>query len=853
MKQLLTIIAFLLTAIIGNTQSVRLPSGDSITYDFSGATRKGSPGLYKYFTTNPADDGRITRNVADFNRDSSGGKGWRGMINFQAEYNLDSIKFYDRSGSRDTFWIYTFDKDNAPKWDTICNPEKYVPDYIIITCGKCAGSPVVTKINAKAGDKVQFAFVVMRRTNLYSGLWPNVSNISFYGSLTGQKDTTYNLAHWAMQQWQPRKIGDIVGHFNLQNQQDTAWSDTAFANNPGDSSFMRTFDQMFQDDENKPEGAQRINMGGYGFTSFKYNAAMARRKHFQFAAVFNDNAYFKSQLAAAGHSPAKGWGTNTIKDDPQLSASYSRKGYYMGIQALIGGPCADGPRNNVRTYNGDSTAGQGFLRILGVNNEPTLFAFPNAFKNAIEVAAEVDGVYDSVKRRCPKVLVFASGFEAYNYDDAKAMVMALKLKKRSRNIPLDGIDFHAIHTLKTDSFDVIPTSNQQVGNYGVSPGYNDDWRKNIHFVNGMARETGNPNILISLTEDTYQKGYYKQKPANAGETFSVSQLAAPGYTVGGIKQNRLHSHGVGATQLEFIASASGLYQHYWYSAVDEISLTNNPGYDAIDGNNGKFDRPASYQEKPESWPADYYTNSRKLRLANYKFVDSVVTLFRGLHVFKYVHINNPDSLMWEFAVLDSTGSATYEITNLPNGTAYFITPSGLSRTAIQTPVTISNNKLTVVADPLPRALIVSLSPGKPGPIPLPTPSPIPATIVFSADAGPDLTITGTTATLDGSRSIGYKSAWWLLESFNGKWSANNYIDGSNFGIKVNLKGLVPGEYVYKLVTADATTMATDTVKLTVSAATPTPSVPATKKVIAVIYFADGSVLTVYDDKTTVLK
>ncbi|MGB8190654.1 MAG: PKD domain-containing protein [Chitinophagaceae bacterium] len=798
--KLLTIF-ILLTCAAGYGQSVRLPSGDSITYDFSGATRKGSPGLYKYFTTSTSDDGRIIRNVADFNKDSLGGKGWRGMINFQAEYNLDSIKFYDRSGSVDTIWIFTFDRNNAPKWDTICNPEDYTPDYLITTCGTCAGLPVTTKINAKAGDKVQFAFVVMRRTNLFSGLWPNVSQISFYGSPTGLADTTYNLAHWAVQKWTPRKIGDIVGHFNLQNQQDTAWSDTSFVNNPGDSSFARTFDQMYQDDENKPNGMQRINMGGYGFTSFKYNAAMARRKHFQFAAIFNDNAYFKAQLIAAGHTVSKGWGTNTITDDPQLSSSYSRKGYYMGIQALIGGPCADSPRNNVRTYNGDSTAGKGFLKILGVNNEPTLFAFPNAFKNAIECAAEVDGVYDSVKRRCPKVLVFASGFEAYNYDDAKAMVMALKLKKRSRNIPLDGIDFHGIHTLKSDSFPYIPTTNQQIGNYGVSPGYWNDWRKNIHFVNGMARETGNPTIKVSLTEDTYQKGYYKRYPVNAGETFSVSQLAAPAYTVGGSALSRLLSHGVGATQLEFIASASGLYQHYWYAAVDEIDISNNPGYDAIDGNNGKFDRPINFNDKPQSWPADYYTNSRKLRLANYKFVDSVVTQFRGLHVFKYQHINNPDSVMYEFAILDSVGTVAYQLTGLNNTIGKLITPSATSRRATETPIIIAGGAYTLSADPLPKAIIVfnlNLAP--------------------VANAGADQTITLPTSsvTLNGSASTDVDGtitayAWTKISGPGGSGITNPS------SAITTVTGLKQGTYVFRLrVTDNDGATGTDDVRVVVN-------------------------------------
>jgi hypothetical protein len=801
MTRILTIL-FFLVSLTATAQSVRLPSGDSITYDFSGATRKGSPGLYKYFTTNTADDGRIIMNVADFNRDSLGGKGWRGMINFQAEYNLDSIKFYDRSGSRDTIWIYTFDKDNAPKWDTLCNPEDYTPDYIIVSCGSCSGLPVTTKITATPGDKVQFAFVVMRRTNLFSGLWPDVSQISFYGSLTGLKDTTYNLAHWAMQQWVPRKIGDIVGHFNLPNQQDTTWADTALV----DYGYMRTFDQMFYDNQNVAHGLQSMDLGGGGYTGYKYNAAMARRGHYQIAAIFNNNAYFNAQQSAAGHGTTKGWGTNTFTDDPQLPSSYSRKGYYMHGQAWIGGACAGCP--GVRTYNGTAVPGQEFLRVLGTTNEPTLFAFANAWKTPIEVAAEAIGVYDSVKLGDPNMIVMAGAFEAYNYDDAKAMIMLMKLHARSRNIKLDGVDFHAIHTLKTDSFQYIPNSNQQVGNYGVSPGYWDDWRKNIHYQNGLMRESGNINLKVSLTEDTYQKGYYKQYPVNVGETFSVSQLAAPGYDVAGVKQSRVRSHGVGATQLEFIASASGLYQHVWYQVVDDIVRT-DPAMDAIDGNNGKFDRPTDFTDRPESWPADYLTASRKRRLKDYKFVDSVHTEFRGLHVFKYVHVSIPDSVMYEFAVLDSTGTDTYIISGLTATTGRLITPSFTSRQATQSTVTITGGTYTLNADPLPRAFIVYEPGGGPAP-----------NLPPDANAGANVTITLPTssATLNGNSSSDPDGT---ISSY--LWSKTSgpatYAISTPNNVSTSVINLVAGTYVFTLtVTDNDGGVATDTVTVTVNAA-----------------------------------
>jgi hypothetical protein len=820
MKQLLTIIAFLLLTISIQAQSVRLPSGDSITYDFSGATRKGSPGLYKYFTTNTADNGTMSRGfLADFNKDSiaptRNGLGIRGMINFQREYVLDSIKFYDRSGSRDTIWIYTFDKNNAPKWDTLCYPYKYTPDYIITTCGTCSGLPVITKINANANDTLQFAFFVMRVTRIFLfGQWlsftPNVSNISFYGRATGRQDTTYNLAHWAFTPWSAKPIDSIVGNFDLANQQDTGWSAVQLAY----YGWMRTFDQMYYDNQAVPHGSQSIDLGGGGYTGYKYNAAMARQGHYQFAAVFNDNAYFVSQLAAAGHSVQKSWGTNTITDDPQQPASYSRKGYYMHAQALIGGGCTTCP--SVRTYNGTLVKGQGYLKGMGSNNEPTLFAFANAYKNGIEVAAETIGVVDSVALGDPAMPLFMGGFEAYNYDDAKAGIMALKLYYRSRNIRVHGVAFHGIHTLKTDSFPYIPTTDQQIGNHGVSVGYWDDWRKNIHYVQGMRRETGNPNFLVQLDEDTYQKGVYKRKPTNAGETFTVSQLATPRFVVAGALQDAYNSHGTGAGQAEFIATASPLYKHYWYQVIDDQLFTENPNYDGIDQNNGKFDRPLDYTDVPQPWPAHFVTISRKIRLGRYQFKDSTHIVPRGLHVFKYRHAT-ADSTMYEFAVLDSTGTASYTIIGLPNGPAYLITPSYSSRQATQTLVTITGNSYAINADPLPRALIVyepdaggsNLSPdanaGSDQNITLPTSSVL---VTGNLSSDPDGTINS-----------------YLWEKVSGPAGGNISTPSNSSTSIINLAA---GTYVFRLtVTDNEGAIDTDNITITVN---PAPVVPANKSI-----------------------
>lgn len=784
-------------------QDLRIPVTDSIVYDFGGATRKGSPGLYKYFTFNTSDDGRITRAITDFNRDSLGGHGWKGLINLQREYTLktdSAVVFYDPSGSVDTIDLYMFDKDNAPKWDTIVNTHNYTPTYHIVSCGTCSGLPITTVKTSPAGRKVQFILVVVHRTNLFSGLWPDIRAITFRGTATGNQDTTYNMAQWAYTGWTAKPIDSIVGNFNLQNQQDTLWHDTATGN--GNHAYFRSFDQMFFDNENVAFPANRMDLGGGGYTAYKYNAALARRGNFQFAAVFGDNAYFQAQEIALHGSYTRSWGTNTPADDPRLPASYSRKGRYMHGLAWIGGGCAGCA--SVPTYNGTPVPGQGYLKGLGTSNEPTLFAFANAWKSPIEVAAEAIGVVDSVKLGDPNMPVFLAGFEAYNYDDAKAAIILMKLWYRSRNIHIDGVAFHGIHTLKTDSFAVTPTSNQQIGNHGISVGYWDDWRKEIRYVQGMRREAGNPNLLVQLDEDGHQKGVYKRKPNDVGETFTVSQLGTPRFTVAGSTLDAYKSHGVAALQDVMITTASPVYKHYWYTLVDDVLSTTNPDYDAIDGNNGLFDRPATCcTERPEAWPAHFALSSFKHRFGRYRFIDSVTTVSRGLHVFKYVNVSNPDSLLFIYAVLDSVSTATVNLTGLSAASGKIITPSFVSNTPTETTGTITGGAISLSADPMPRGFIV-YSPG--------------GNVAPNADAGADQSITLPTASVSlsgsGSTDSDGTITGYLWTKISGPASFNIV---SPTSVTTTVNTLVAGVYVFQLqVTDNGSLTDTDTIQITVN-------------------------------------
>lgn len=696
------------------TVSLPLPEDPELYYDMSGVTGLGSPGADLYFK-GLTDDARVSRGVADFNGDSldapKNGKGWRVVKNLQQEYNLDSFKFYDPSGSRDTIWIWTWDKNTPPPVDYINNPENHAPEYTVITCGTCQGLPVTTKVNASAGDKAQYIFYVFRTTRVFAfgqwfAFWPDVRSLTWYGSPTGLADTTYNLSPWATNRWTPRNVEDIVGHFNLQNQQDTLWSDTAQRDLPEGiaGANMRNFDQNFFDDKNVPHGSEQLNLGGGGYTAYQYNAAMGRRGHYQFAAVFGNNAYFNAQLAAAGHVVNKGWNTNTITDDPQLPASYSRKGQYAHGLAWMGGSCTSCP--GVPYYNGTPTPHLGYLKIIGTSNEPSGFFSPNAWKAPPMIGAEAHGIYDSVKAGDPNVLVFVAGYESYNLPSLKATIFYMRLLAGGRNIKADGFDIHAIHTLKRDSFLVVSNSNQQIGNYGVDPGYWDDWHRNNNAHNLVLRETGLVNIRFSITEDTYQTGLYIQYPRNVGETFSVSQLAAPGYTVGGVTLNRMNSQGVGAVKLEAFATASGIFQYYWYANVDESDASNNPNYDGIDQSVGKFFRPTSFSTPPTSKPADFYTSSRRKRMAKYYFSDTLTYTRGGLIVFMYRRSGTPDSLYFEYMTGDSAATQSFSLNGLNALTAQLNAPSGTSRQVIQSTASITSGSITLTADPLPRGVAV---------------------------------------------------------------------------------------------------------------------------------------------------
>lgn len=690
---------------------------DSIVYDLMFATRAGSPGGFLYFGSNITDDGRITRAVADFNGDSTGGHGWKLFINWQEEFTLktdSAVTFYDPSGSRDTVDIYLFDKDHAPFWDTIVNTHNYTPNYHIVSCGSCAGIPVNTVLTSPAGVKVQYALIVLHRTNLFSGLWPDIRKINFRGTLTGNKDTVYNMADWAGQSWTAMPIDSIIGNFNLQNQQDTLWHDTATKQSVAGYGYFRSFDQNFFDDEVQPFPNNRMNLGGAGYTAYKYNAALARRGNYQFAVFYNNNPWYKHQLDSIGHnSTVRGWGTTSLTDDPQQPASYKRKGRYMHGQVWIGGNCPTCP--GVPTYNGTAVPGQNYMKGVGVNNEAGLFAFADAYKTGIMNAAEAIGVVDSAKLGDPNMKVFINASEAYVYDQIKSEIILMKLWYRSRNIHVDGAAIHSIHTLKTDSFPVIPTSNQQIGNHGVSVGYWSDWQKDIHIVQWIRREVGNPNFLVQNDEDTHQKGVYKRKPLDVGETFSVSQLGTPRFTVGGVTLDAYNSHGVAVSQDLFIATATPFYKHYWYTLVDEILKTTNPDYDAIDGNNGWYDKPATCcTETPEAHPAAMIASSILNSFGRYQFVDSIVKIPRGLHVFKYQHMTVANRYLFLYAVLDSSSTASFDLTSLiglPLLSGTIVTPSFVSRTS----TTASGSTNSLSADPLLRGFIVDIPAGPAAP------------------------------------------------------------------------------------------------------------------------------------------
>jgi hypothetical protein len=99
-----------------------------------------------------------------------------------------------------------------------------------------------------------------------------------------------------------------------------------------------------------------------------------------------------------------------------------------------------------------------------------------------------------------------------------------------------------------------------------------------------------------------------------------------------------------------------------------------------------------------------------------------------------------------------------------------------------------------------------------GSAPAPTPP-----VGLVASAGPDQSVTGTTATLDGSGSKGYPDQWavsWEITKQAGTWDVFPNYDKT--GVNKTLKNLSPGEWRFRITVQDGKGgAATDEMILTV--------------------------------------
>lgn len=88
---------------------------------------------------------------------------------------------------------------------------------------------------------------------------------------------------------------------------------------------------------------------------------------------------------------------------------------------------------------------------------------------------------------------------------------------------------------------------------------------------------------------------------------------------------------------------------------------------------------------------------------------------------------------------------------------------------------------------------------------------------LKADGSATLTsVNGTTATLDGSKSEGYKLISWVLQGYPNGGTWNIFPNYDKIGVKKKVENLVPGEYTFQLLAEDGKGgKSTDTVKLNV--------------------------------------
>jgi hypothetical protein len=138
-----------------------------------------------------------------------------------------------------------------------------------------------------------------------------------------------------------------------------------------------------------------------------------------------------------------------------------------------------------------------------------------------------------------------------------------------------------------------------------------------------------------------------------------------------------------------------------------------------------------------------------------------------------------------------------------------------------------------------------------GSTPVPINPPVPTSTLKADASATQTTVAGTTAVLDGTKSVGYKKgvpwdymSWAVLSGSGQTWTV--FPNGNKIGEKLTVQNLVPGNYVFEETVKDENgNISTDRVAMTVSAVLG-------KKIIAEVTIA-GKVITIFDDNTWAYK
>jgi hypothetical protein len=627
--------------------------GTAQIYDLTGAASNGAGQGPEFFFDGPEDplNGSNGTSSTGGNATTAIGiqkhdvfykweKGHRWDIDLGRQYIITDVYLYSKGANQDTLDIYFGDSlydfnklvnindeplqiraisDGSTGWESYVRddstrririryksawfsgnpfPSESFTNIVIYGCPKTDAVvvPIVRKAPAKLKTKVG--------TNIAGQIFPLATHFPYMNSIR-----TYSMVEWWDSQSQPYPVNKY--NFNY------------FNNAPGSDGYDYNSDLM----------------------------AMGKR-------LFTTQRGASKWLIDQGKS-GEYWNIDSVVDDPEKTSSWERAAdgaWHFG--AVYGDNTAIGAdTNNIRLYNypaGPKPFATNQFWGFEDGNEDNGF-FKTSWMNDIVYVARASMIRDGnnqefnarhgIKTSAPNMKYIMSGTVGVNHRVIKARAY-LSMMLRGESL-WDVFNVHEYWSIYDE--DIIPISNQQIGNRGTYPEDDSAYVKYDSLPNILFRILGDTNFVTTLSE--YGNDATYQFPEDASEVDAlVTQFGTRAYE--GMPDS-LHSSALGHERDVILLGASRIDMSQQYLYHDLVPI-NTPDYKAAYVASGQVQY--TLAKKP-MW---YMYASLVNRFGEWVF-DTVITKINGgLYYTRGYHPEYTDSvvhIVWKADTLTGGGVA----------------------------------------------------------------------------------------------------------------------------------------------------------------------------------------------------